>query len=287
MQPTLETIPPQDDASFVCRRFGDATFDYGWHFHPEIELTLIVSGQGLRYVGNSIEAFELGDLVLLGANLPHSWHSAEADRGRCEAVVVQFDPSTWGSGLLGSPEGSAVADLLRRAERGLAFAASSPNHGVKPPRQRMLELVAQRGWARLTGLLELLGSLAETDEASRTLSAPAHALPPRADDQRRIDRVCRLLAERYAGPLTQAEAAASVHLSPGAFSRFFKRTTGRTFVAHLHELRIADACRRLGQTDAPVTDICFACGFENVSNFNRVFRRLRGVSPRTYRRSLG
>lgn len=196
-------------------------------------------------------------------------------------MVIQFPRDFAGEGLWRRPEAEPIGGLMRRAERGLVF---PKNHrGVADLMRAMHD---QNGWDRLTGLLEILGRLAEPPDAGRVLSGIAHALPPRRDDQRRIDTVCRLLAQRYTQPMSQAQAAAAVHLSPSSFSRFFRRMTGRTFVSYLHELRVADACRRLAESEAGVTDICFDCGFENVSNFNRVFRKLRGTSPRDYRKRL-
>ncbi|MEO1236398.1 MAG: AraC family transcriptional regulator [Planctomycetota bacterium] len=280
MLPALEEIPTERGAFYAARRRDAEGFAYAWHFHPEVELTLILGGRGQRFVGDSIVSFGPGDLVLLGPNLPHTWHS----RAASDAVVVQFNADRLGGGMLDSPEGAAVGELLRRAGRGLAF----PGGGAVL-RERTAELPELQGWARVCALLDVLGRLAEAagvDGGAEVLSDPAHVVPPRDDDRRRIDRVCRLLAERFTGPIAQGEAADAVGLSPASFSRFFRRMTGRTFVAYLHELRIAEACRRLGDPDTPVTDVCFASGFENVSNFNRVFRRLRGESPRAYRRRL-
>jgi len=310
MQPSLERITHPPQTSLAWRYFEGEGWDFTWHFHPEIELTLITAGHGQRFVGDSIETFGPGDLVLLGPNLPHTWHSPASEAPAAEpavgSVVIQFDQDFAGAELWRQPEAGDVRQLLERARRGLHFSAYHPRY----PRvtELMRSMHDQTGWERVVTLLQMLGELAtpvgknhnanakdpESTDAShheinavRPLSGLAHALPPRRDDQQRIDVVCRLIAERYATALDQAEVAGAIHLSPSSFSRFFKRMTGRTFVAYAHELRIADACRRLAEGPQSITDICFDCGFENVSNFNRVFRRLRGVSPREYRRSLG
>lgn len=294
MQALLEKIDQPRQASLIWRQFSCDGFDFLWHFHPEIELTLILEGHGQRFVGDSIETFGPGDLVLLGPNLPHTWHSKtlnpppatqEPVSAGCEAsataIVIQFPPDFAGPELWRVPEAAAVRDLLRRADRGLHF---SPAHHAAI--QLIRSMHDQSGWVRILTLLQTLGALATPSASGRELSGLVNAAPLRQNDQRRIDVVCRLLAERYSEPIEQAEAAAAVHLSPSAFSRFFKRMTGRTFVAYLHELRIADACRRLADEERAITEVCFDCGFENVSNFNRVFRKLRGVSPRDYRKQL-
>lgn len=279
MRPQLEKIQHGQQASFTWRSSVDDGFDFLWHHHPEVELTLITRGAGRRFVGDSIETFGPGDLVLLGANLPHTWHATDPLPAATASIVIQFNEDFAGKDIWHQPEAIGVRRLLEHAKRGLHF---PPNHrGVADLMHSMRE---QSRWDRLLTLLKALGELAAGPEAGRTLSGLTHTLPPRRDDQKRIDVVCRLIAERYAEPLDQSAVADTIHLSPSSFSRFFKRMTGRTFVAYIHELRIADACRRLVETEHSITEICFDCGFENLSHFNRVFRRLRGMNPRDYRK---
>lgn len=259
-------------------------FPFVWHHHPEVELTLILRGHGQRFVGDSIEPFGPGDLVLLGPHLPHTWHTPPGGGSVAEAVVVQFLPDFAGHAWWDLPEATALRRLLTRAARGVAF---PPDHdGVA---RTLIAMETRNPWQRITDLLDVLGRLADPadadGDAGRVLSAAPHAAAPRHHDRRRIDTVCRLIAEHYHEPMTQARAASAVGLGPSSFSRFFKRMTGRTFVNYLHEVRIADACRRLTHTDRPITDVCFDCGFENLSHFNRIFRRLRGTSPRAFRRA--
>lgn len=281
MLPERETIPTSHATSFRWKRFMRAGANYEWHFHPEMELTLLISGHGQRYVGDHIEAFGPGDLVLLGPNLPHTWHTREADRETAESVVIQFNLSVLGEGLGERPETEGLARLVERSRRGLWFPVG---HRGVPEMMKAMEHA--RGYEHWLGLMRVLGELAAEPDAGRPLSGEAHALPPRLDDQRRIDRVCRLLAEQYTQPIRQTDAAEAVQMSPSSFSRFFKRMTGRTFVAYLHELRIAEACRRLADADRDITGIAYGCGFDNIANFNRVFRRLRHTTPRDYRRAL-
>ncbi len=283
--PELETIDRPPSASMRCSRSAGRGFPYVWHFHPEVELTLILSSEGHRFVGDSIESFAPGDLVLLGPHLPHTWHSfvaeSESSPVYAESVVVQFRQDIGGLDWLDLPEAAGVRHLLGRARRGLAFPP-----GYRGIDRSLIRLAELDGWTQLIGLLDILGQLAADPDAGRLLSGSGHALPPRLDDQHRIDRICRRLAESYTQPITQAQAADDEHMSPSSFSRFFKRMTDRTFVGYLHELRVADACRRLAHPEASITDIAFDCGFANVSNFNRVFRRLRGASPREIRQRL-
>ncbi len=276
MQPILEHLDPGGQASFICRRFQLPAFPFTWHVHPELELTLIVRGRGRRFVGDSIEAFAEGDLVLLGPNLPHTWHSRPGRR--VESVVIQFRRDCLGDGFFDSPEANRIDRLFSRAARGVRFTGQARLKAA----QRMREIDHASGMRRVTLLLDTLESLARC-RGGVELSSEAFADDLRVEDRTRIDRVCRFINDHYTEPITQAQAAASIHMSPAAFSRFFKRLTRKTFVDYLHEIRIGRACRALIETDQPITDVCFESGFGNLSNFNRVFKRLKGVSPRAYR----
>ncbi len=292
-----ERVSTSPGASFAIKRRRDRRFEFAWHFHPEIELTWIVRSRGRRLVGDSIEDYRDGDLVLLGPGLPHTWHS-DVDksiryicpsRGKdkytgliCpqEAVVVQFDPAFLGEDFLRAPELLAVRRLLDRSARGLAFGPRT----LRRASGLLEEMEAVEGLPRLRTLLELLERLA----AARDVRPLAVGTPvqPRREDRERIDRVCRFLAERYTGDVGLPEAAALAHLSVPAFCRFFKSRTGKTLVAYLNELRIGRACRLLTETERSISEICFDAGFHNLSNFNRRFLALKRTTPRAFREAF-
>jgi AraC-like DNA-binding protein len=278
MKAAVERVSPGAGASFLCRRRIDTRFGFNWHFHAEIELTAILHSRGRRFVGDSIEAYGDGDLVLLGPNLPHTWHSEAGRRGRHEAVFCQF-PETFLD--MEMPELSGVKRLLQRASRGLRFTGATQ----KAVLRKMEGLDRVQGLARLTGLLEILDLLARSRDG-RPLASREFVPELRRGDAERVDRVCRHLNDRVTEGVTLAEAARVAHLSIPAFSRAFRRTTGKTLVGYLHELRTGLACRALIESERPVSDIAFASGFNNLSNFNRRFRSLKGMSPRDYRRAF-
>src|SRR5258706_3398754 len=219
MKAGIERVSPGGAASFLCRRRRDPRFGFYWHYHPEIELTCIVHSRGRRFVGDSIEPYEDGDLVLLGPNLPHTWASDPDRRGPHEAAFCQFAPPFLGPDFFRAPELGPVRRLLERAARGLRF----PGRGAA---RRMEGLLRLQGLGRLAGLLELLDELARARDA-RPLSSREFVPSLRDGDAGRIDRVCRLLNDRCTERIPLAEAAAAAHLSIPAFSRFFRRKTGR------------------------------------------------------------
>lgn len=282
MLPDLERVEPTPGRSFTWEAFDLASFPYRWHFHAAYELTLITAGQGRRFVGDSIEWFEAGDLVLLGPHLPHTWHSDPGRGCRSAAVVVRFEADCFGGDFFERGELARIRSLLERSRRGLSY-------GPAPVVREVAAALAggndSQPFAQMIALLEILQVLA-TRGRGRELSSPAYASTARAVDARRIDRVCRHVMQHLARPLRLGDVAAIAGLSPEGFSRFFHRMTGRTFVAWVHEVRIGHACRLLTTTERPVLDVALAAGFENLSNFNRVFRRLRGCTPRAFRRRL-
>ena len=272
------TNPPQ--SSFIYRIKSVPRFVFGWHFHPEYELTFVERSRGKRYVGDSIEDYESGDLVLLGPNLPHTWYSGPERRehGRHRAFIVHFAKSFVGDGFFDRPELESVAQLLRLSVRGLTFTARTRDEVAR-------RLTAMRRLGRFERLLELLKVLdiLARDQHPRTISSESFVPSLHRANQTRIDHVCKFVNEKYTEVISQVEVAELVGMSPQVFSRFFKRTVGRTFVEYLAELRVSHACRLLIESDLSVLEISLRSGFNNLSNFNRRFLRLKGMSPRRYR----
>ncbi len=278
MRPALEHVGTTGGLSWKRHLFRSSAFGFSWHFHPEVELTLITAGTGTRYAGDSVEPYDPGQLTLLGAGVPHAFVSAAP--GRHEAVVIHFQPDFLGPRLFDVPEFAAVGELLAAAGRGLELPAPDPMI------RRLVELTGRGGADGTLGLLDVLVRLAD-GEPGRALASPHHRSPDRPDSRRRMDDVFGFLHARHAEPIVLGDVAEVAHLSPAAFSRFFRRATGRTFTAYLTELRVGAACRLLAESDRAVADIAAACGFGNLSNFNRRFRELKAMTPREYRARFG
>lgn len=279
MKPLLEHIDPGPDAGLQLFRRADAAFDFHWHHHRAYELTLIEHSAGRRLVGDSVQAYGPGDLVLLGPLLPHTWHSRGGVAGPHTAVVAQFHEEAVGPW----PEAEPVRRLLARSANGLRF----DGPGVAGLRSEFAALPEARGLARITGLLGVLDRLATGASIQRialsTAAIPTHDAPL----DKRVGEVLLRMAERFTQPVSQADEAARLGMSPAGFARLFKRSVGKRFTQTLHELRVAEACRLLRETTDPITTIALAAGFNNLSNFNRVFHRLKGVTPRAYRAAGG
>lgn len=281
MRARFEKIPLDHARSFRIEERQLPRFDAPWHFHPEIELTLIVNGRGRRFVGDSSERFSEGDLVLLGPNLPHFWHSDEhgTRRLRAHSVVVQFPYEFLGPELWCKPEFAEVEKLIRRSARGLQFRGPDARQAAA----RLRALTTLKGLPALVELLSILEFLAHA-RRTRPLASSAHVPSLDRRSEQRLARVYDFLMRNFRERLTLAEIARVGSMSPEAFSRYFKRATGRNLSVFLNELRTDYASRQLRETNRLVSDIAVEAGFPTLSSFNRRFRERMHCTPRAYRR---
>ena len=284
MDATYQHVVHGDATSFACERFDLDRFPFFWHFHPEHELTLIRSGRGRRHVGDHIGDFTAGDLVLIGPDLPHSWISASAPSAskRSAAIVVRFRRDFLGLAFLERPELAGLRALLDSAVHGLAFPAEAALLA-----RRLLQRMDERDeYGRLLDLLAVLGDLAAAAPHAAELASEGYRPALHEAARERVTEVCAYVSAHYDRPLRLGELAAIAHMTPSAFSRAFRRATGRTLTAYVNEVRVGAACRMLVDTAQPVAVIAAECGFRNLANFNRRFAELRRTTPRAYRRSF-
>lgn len=263
-----------DEASLTAFIRRERSFDWNWHYHPEIELTWIRRGRGRRLVGDHTAKYREGDLVLLGANLPHTWISDPRSH-RNEAVVVQFRALP--SGMLEMPEFAIVAGLLNRAGAGLKFANTAPMEAA------LLRLASLRGLPAWLLLIDILRRLS-TGPKPEMLASAGYRHHRSLRLVSRLGQVRDHIEKNFRAELPLAEAARVAGLSSSAFSRLFHRMTNQTYVGYRNAVRVREACRLLIESDLPVTRIAGEAGFENLANFNRRFRERQGMTPREYRR---
>ena len=275
-------VPPSE--SFAAREFHQENFTFSWHYHPEIELTLIVRGHGMRFVGDSVEHYVEGDVCLLGANLPHTWSSDPAE-GRVHSFVLQFRPDFWGGAFDALPEVQPVRKLIQRSSVGLALGGAMRQR-VAAWMRELFNCPAGSA-ARVALLLRMLGELAHaTPRELRPLAASA--VPAAPTDDGHADEVIATILRRLnaapSQPPKQSELAALAGVSAPVLSRLFKRRVGTTYPEYINGWRIARVCQDLANTDRSITDIALDVGYGNLSNFNRRFKQAKGMTPRAYRR---
>ncbi len=258
---------------------AESKFRFHWHYHPEFELTLILEGSGQRLVGDSVEEYVPGDLVLLGSNLPHTYHSGPVE-GKQRALVFQFRPSLLGESFLALPEMESLRLFLSQAEHGLSFPFLGDAQRAAVL-ERLCDLPSRMESAQVLGLLAIFDSLAH-ESAARQI-CDRNLLPTRVEDQQRIEKICGFLCKNHHRAIDYRRLAEKLNLSQASLCRFFRRSTGRTMTEYVNEYRISMAAQLLKETDKSILEIAFEVGFGNYSHFNRQFQKSRGKTPRIYR----
>ncbi len=282
MKPLLFKVPTIDDRSFRIEQDRMPHFYGHLHFHPEIQLTLIQEGEGTLIVGDKIDRFAPGDVLMLGPNLPHvlrsdpDYYQPESTR-QSVSVSVLFRPEQMEAGVLNIPETIHLRQLLTESQHGVRLRSSN-----NPALTSQLEnLPGQRPFDQLLTLLHVLDELA-TQPDREVLSVTAYVQPQRPDDHRRLERVFSYILEQYHTQITLDDVASIASLTPGAFCRFFRQHTRKTFSTLLNEVRIEHACRHLRESKQSISQTAYVCGFTNLSNFNRQFKTITGLSPSDY-----
>lgn len=277
MKAQLEDIRSEKGhSSFYAYRFQVPFFEFKWHYHPEYELTCIVKGNGNRIVGNSYEQFAEGDMVLLGSNLPHTWSNKQSYDTYSEAIVIQFSKE-FISPFLDLHESVLIKNMLESSSRGISF---GPDEAL---RAKMNELTESYGVDRILGLISLLDELSKR-QTSFIAPNTFHNVVSKKSEMR-INKVCNYIQNHFSDKLSIKKVADLIHLTESNFCKFFKKATGKTYSNYINEIRINEACRLLVQTEKTVSQISFECGFETLSYFNRVFMKIKQMTPSKYKES--
>jgi AraC-like DNA-binding protein/mannose-6-phosphate isomerase-like protein (cupin superfamily) len=278
---TLEVVPSDPACPLTLLDVRADSFTYPMHYHPELELTLIVQGRGQRYIGDSIQSFEPGDLVLVGAHTPHCWQSDRRFGHTVRALVIQFPEDLFGSDFLDRPLGRPLRELFERARRGLCFSEKVRARTVE--RLKSIFQSTLPNLDRLGLLLHILSDMTHKDEQI-VLGLGSHPPVSSPSAHGTLEKVLGYIDQHIELEMSQREVAKMAGLSTAGFSRFFSRNLGKTFVTYVAELRIKRACQLLLDNEHSIADIARLSGFHNLANFNRRFFRFKGMTPSEYRR---
>jgi AraC-like DNA-binding protein len=262
-------------------------FDNPWHYHPEIELTLITKSKGTRFVGDNIERFNEGDLVLLGSNLPHYWRNDSIYYGpnsteKAEAMILRFRLDFLGKPWLRIPEMREVKQLFEDAAHGISFSQITSDRVIPI----LLKLHLSRGIDQVIDFLELFKILAKAKDG-RTLSTKIFGESKPINDSDRMNTVLNYIHMHLQENITLETVANLANMNAAAFCRYIKAKTNKTFIELLNDFRIAYACRLLLDGPRNISEICYDCGFNNLTHFNYIFKKITGTNPSNYRKSKG
>ena len=284
MNPDLEVVQIGEGQSFKAWAHGYPFHTVRWHFHPEYEIHQVVTTTGRYFVGDYIGEFGPGNLVLTGPNLPHNWVSeVPADvviplRGR----VVQFSEGFIASVRNAFPELAQFESVLELSRRGALFSQKT-SEKVAP---LLEELVQAQGMRRIELFLNVIGTMSRCAQV-QALTSESYLPDPSGFMANGINEALAYINSHLTEDFSESDLAAIGGRSASHFSRSFKRHTGMALVQYVNRLRINLACQLLmNRGELSITDICFEVGFNNISNFNRQFLALKGMSPSRFRNLL-
>jgi AraC-like DNA-binding protein len=284
MKAAFEPLHPVKGNSFLVRKFAEQAFSAPYHYHPELELTLILKGEGKRYVGSSMASYSEGDLVLLGPNLPHCWKSENVKRGKINAcsLVVQFNRDFLGAAFFDKVEMAAISRMLERSKYGIQFGRKI----VAKVHNDLLLLEKERHpFQKMILLLKILQQLAESKQYV-LLDKQYKLFVHSNNEQSKINSIIAYIVDHFREKIELEKAAGIAMMTPPAFCKYFKRQTRKTFIETVLDYRINYASQQLVNTDKPVSDISFESGFGDVSHFYKVFKSQKKLSPLQYRKKF-
>ena len=281
----LKEAPPltKSDCFSLFARYK-SEFDFPLHFHEEYELNFIENAKGVRrVVGDSMEEIDDLELVLVGPNIPHAWFTHKCQSDKIFEVTIQFHRDLFPETLLKRTQLSSIRELFEQSIKGILFSKET----IQRIAPRLKELEHKTGFDSVVELMIILNELA-IDAGARCLSGEKIY---NADyiymDSVRMEKLIEFMNANFNRPVRLAEAATLVNMAETAFSRFFKTKTGVTFVDFLNDIRLGHAARLLIDTKDSIAEIAAACGFVNISNFNRTFKRQKGLTPKDFRHKHG
>ncbi len=282
MSQVLHEITPlsEKDCFYVVERHK-SEFLFPIHSHTEFELNFIENGAGVRrIVGDSVEEIGNYELTLVaGEQLEHAWEQGNCRSADVREITIQFSRTLFPEELLARKQFRTIRDMFRKASNGLTFSLKAIMKVYN-----LLDVLASEpdGFEQYQRLLQILYTLSN-DEGARVLASSSFANMEHNVESRRVRKVQEYINAHYSEEIRLEDCAAMVGMSPSAFSRFFKQHTGRTLMDYIIDIRLGNAARLLVDTSEGISEISYACGFNNLSNFNRAFKARRGYTPRDFR----
>jgi AraC-like DNA-binding protein len=287
MKAILEHLPPEPEESFVLKSFEYPYFPTPWHFHPEYEIVLVKESSGKRFIGDAVTDFEEGDLAFIGPYLPHlyrndpAYYEGEKTGSKAaKSIVIHFLEKSLGENFLSLPETKNIQSLFAKSRLGLDI------HGETKTRCIAIlhEMLALKGMPRWLKLLEILHLLSESAEL--TPISQSYMMGKNEAESDRMNKVFEFVMNNFQREISLNEVADLVNLSSNSFSRYFSQRTRKSFMNFVNEVRLNHATKLLQENTKSVSEICFECGFNNLSNFNRQFKNKYKMSPLAYNKQF-
>lgn len=282
MEILRESTPLTDNDCFMIFSRKKSNFDFPLHTHKEMELNLVMNAAGAsRVIGNHVGTIGDMELVLVSGDTPHAWFTDRCQSKEIHEITLQFSPDLIDEKFLNRNPMTALKRLFEEARRGVLFSRETAE--LLAPRMRELyEQGSAGGMKPVLDMLMILNTLSLCEER-RPLSDATFIQKKMKSHSARLEAVFAYLNQHFNRQITLTEVAAVVSMSDVSFSRFIKKVTGQSFVDTLTEIRLGHVARMLIDTDMTIAEIAYCCGFNNMANFNRIFKRKKGMPPHKFR----
>lgn len=272
-----EITPLTNEEFFVVLYHPNAKFDFPTHYHPEYEINYVEGAVGKRIVGESVQNYIEYDLVLTGPNIFHSWQS---ETGEAELVVtIQFQKDMLPASFQNKKLIASIRDMLERSKRGIVYGKET----IEKLAPRIKNLINENGFVSFVDFLLILHEMSIADDQKVLCS---QSFSPEVDmfKSRRIRLACDYINKNYEKKIKIEDISTLIGMTDSSFCHFFKKRTQKSFIDYLNEVRIGHAAVQLIETTKTISEVCYNCGFNNVSNFNRIFRTKKGLTPTEFRK---
>lgn len=255
-------------------------FDFPLHYHEEFELNFIQNAKGAkRVIGDHIEEIEDLELVLVGPNLQHAWLTHKSKGKEIKEITIQFHRDLFDENFLHRNQMSFIRKMLEHSARGILFSKET----IRAIMPRLITLTQKRGFDSVLELMSILHDLSISRNIRMLSDSSFSNIESFSYSSRRIENVMKYLNTNFDKTVSLSEAAKIASMTEVSFSRFFKLKTGKTFVDALNEIRLGHASRMLIETAQSINEIAYKCGFNNMSNFNRIFKKKKDCTPKEFR----
>lgn len=283
MKAVLFKNPTKETSSFHTQEDFQNHFYDTLHYHPEIQITFIAESEGTLFCGDKIDRFQKGDIYLFGENLPHVFRNdSEYYQGnshlKAHSHSIYFNINCFGEGFFNAAEMHHILDLLKTSTRGIKISSETIS-------AKLFEQIHKiEGVGKVLSLLRLLHKISETKHLI-ILSNEGFSTPQKESHNLRINKAFDYIINNFSHQIKLDEVAEMVHMSPPAFSRFFKQRTRKTFTRFINEVRTGNACKLIQKGEMGISEIAYSCGFNNLSNFNRQFKKITTFTPKEYQKA--
>ena len=254
-------------------------FDFPLHYHEVYELNFISGGTGtIRIVGDNKAPINELELVLIGKNLPHCWVDAPPFKYPVHEVTIQFHPELLNENLLQRNQLLPIRKMLEKASRGILFSKETTDS----LKEKICQLSTLQGFDSVLAFLYLLHHLS-MDSSDTLLASSNYKNSEIVSDNERLEKTLSFIKNNYEKNITLEETAKKINLCPASFCRYIKKNTGKGFIDNLHEIRLGQVTRLLIESNLSISEISYSCGFNNLSFFNRLFKKKFNCTPKEFR----